>query len=216
MADNQNENNNYEQIIEAILFAAGRVVAEQELMIALEMSQEKIENIINKMQIRYEKSGIQIIKVEKGYQMCSNPKYYEYIYPIIDKRTKPNLSNAALETLAIIAYNPRATRPEIEAIRGVNSDGTIYKLLEYGLIEEAGKADLPGRPTTYKTTQEFLKMFGYTDLNKLPELPRYKLDENQQIVIDDIIEEKEKDMEAPSPEREEEQEEKVEIDGKEE
>ena len=78
-ADNQNENNNYEQIIEAILFAAGRVVAEQELMIALEMSQEKIENIINKMQIRYEKSGIQIIKVEKGYQMCSNPKYYEYI-----------------------------------------------------------------------------------------------------------------------------------------
>ena len=73
MADNQNENNNYEQIIEAILFAAGRVVAEQELMIALEMSQEKIENIINKMQIRYEKSGIQIIKVEKGYQMCSNP-----------------------------------------------------------------------------------------------------------------------------------------------
>lgn len=202
MADNQNENNNYEQIIEAILFAAGRVVAEQELMIALEMSQEKIEkieNIINKMQIRYEKSGIQIIKVEKGYQMCSNPKYYEYIYPIIDKRTKPNLSNAALETLAIIAYNPRATRPEIEAIRGVNSDGTIYKLLEYGLIEEAGKADLPGRPTTYKTTQEFLKMFGYTDLNKLPELPRYKLDSNRQIVIDDLIE-----TEVPMPsEREE-------------
>ena len=194
MADNQNENNNYEQIIEAILFAAGRVVAEQELMIALEMSQEKIENIINKMQIRYEKSGIQIIKVEKGYQMCSNPKYYEYIYPIIDKRTKPNLSNAALETLAIIAYNPRATRPEIEAIRGVNSDGTIYKLLEYGLIEEAGKADLPGRPTTYKTTQEFLKMFGYTDLNKLLELPRYKLDSNRQIVIDDLIE-----TEVPMP-----------------
>ena len=172
MADNQNENNNYEQIIEAILFAAGRVVAEQELMIALEMSQEKIENIINKMQIRYEKSGIQIIKVEKGYQMCSNPKYYEYIYPIIDKRTKPNLSNAALETLAIIAYNPRATRPEIEAIRGVNSDGTIYKLLEYGLIEEAGKADLPGRPTTYKTTQEFLKMFGYTCLLYTSPSPR--------------------------------------------
>ena len=195
MADNQNENNNYEQIIEAILFAAGRVVAEQELMIALEMSQEKIENIINKMQIRYEKSGIQIIKVEKGYQMCSNPKYYEYIYPIIDKRTKPNLSNAALETLAIIAYNPRATRPEIESIRGVNSDGTIYKLLEYGLIEEAGKADLPGRPTTYKTTTEFLKMFGYESLANLPELPRYKLDANRQVVIDELIEE------APMPEK---------------
>lgn len=191
MADNQNENNNYEQIIEAILFAAGRVVAEQELMIALEMSQEKIENIINKMQIRYEKSGIQIIKVEKGYQMCSNPKYYEYIYPIIDKRAKPNLSNAALETLAIIAYNPRITRAEIESIRGVDASASVYKLREYELIEEAGKSDLPGKPMTYKTTHKFLKMFGYTSLNDLPELPRYKLDENKQIVIDELLEEQE-------------------------
>lgn len=188
------ENKEIEQIIEAILFAAGRVVTEQELMIALEISKEKIEEIVNDMQEKYKYRGIQIIKIEKGYQICSKPEYYEYIYPIIDKRTKPNLSNAALETLAIIAYNPRATRPEIEAIRGVNSDGTIYKLLDYGLIEEAGKADLPGRPTTYKTTQEFLKMFGYSNLNKLPELPRYKLDSNRQIVIDDLIE-----TEAPMP-----------------
>ncbi len=188
------ENKEIEQIIEAILFAAGRVVTEQELMIALEISKEKIEEIVNDMQEKYKDRGIQIIKIEKGYQICSKPEYYEYIYPIIDKRTKPNLSNAALETLAIIAYNPRATRPEIEAIRGVNSDGTIYKLLDYGLIEEAGKADLPGRPTTYKTTQEFLKMFGYSNLNKLPELPRYKLDSNRQIVIDDLIE-----TEAPMP-----------------
>lgn len=188
------ENKEIEQIIEAILFAAGRVVTEQELMIALEISKEKIEEMVNDMQEKYKDRGIQIIKIEKGYQICSKPEYYEYIYPIIDKRTKPNLSNAALETLAIIAYNPRATRPEIEAIRGVNSDGTIYKLLDYGLIEEAGKADLPGRPTTYKTTQEFLKMFGYSNLNKLPELPRYKLDSNRQIVIDDLIE-----TEAPMP-----------------
>ncbi len=188
------ENKEIEQIIEAILFAAGRVVTEQELMIALEISKEKIEEIVNDMQEKYKDRGIQIIKIEKGYQICSKPEYYEYIYPIIDQRTKPNLSNAALETLAIIAYNPRATRPEIEAIRGVNSDGTIYKLLDYGLIEEAGKADLPGRPTTYKTTQEFLKMFGYSNLNKLPELPRYKLDSNRQIVIDDLIE-----TEAPMP-----------------
>ena len=196
------ENKEIEQIIEAILFAAGRVVTEQELMIALEISKEKIEEIVNDMQEKYKDRGIQIIKIEKGYQICSKPEYYEYIYPIIDKRTKPNLSNAALETLAIIAYNPRATRPEIEAIRGVNSDGTIYKLLDYGLIEEAGKADLPGRPTTYKTTQEFLKMFGYSDLNKLPELPRYKLDSNRQIVIDDLIE-----KEAPMPSEDEEKQE---------
>ena len=72
---------------------------------------------------------------------------------------------------------------------GVNSDGTIYKLLEYNLIEDAGKMDAPGRPTMYKTTKDFLKMFGMTSLEELPELPRYKLDENEQIVIDDVIEE---------------------------
>ena len=170
MADNQNENNNYEQIIEAILFAAGRVVAEQELMIALEMSQEKIENIINKMQIRYEKSGIQIIKVEKGYQMCSNPKYYEYIYPIIDKRTKPNLSNAALETLAIIAYNEPITVGQIDEIRGVSSRDMVRKLLFKGLIDVAGKSDLPGKPMLYKTTNKFLDYFNLSSKDELPEI----------------------------------------------
>ena len=115
-------------------------------------------------------------------------EYYEYIYPIFDKRSKPNLSNAALETLSIIAYNPRITKAEIEAIRGVNSDGTMYKLLEYNLIENVGKSDAPGRPSMYNVTNEFLKMFGITSLDELPELPRYKLDENQQIVIDDLME----------------------------
>ena len=92
-----------------------------------------------------------------------------------------------METLEIIAYNPKITRAEIEAVRGVNSDGTIYKLLEYNLIENVGKADLPGRPTMYSVTENFLKMFGIGTLEELPELPRYKLDENEQIVIDDCI-----------------------------
>ena len=110
------------------------------------------------------------------------------MYSIFDKRNKPNLSQAAIETLAIIAYNPKITRAEIEAIRGVNSDGTIYKLLDYNLIEETGKLDAPGKPGTYGVTSEFLRVFGFGNLNELPDLPRYKLDENQQIVIDDIIE----------------------------
>lgn len=176
-------------IIEAILFSAGRIVTQEELILALELNKEQIEPIIKQMQEEYKNRGIELIKVENGYQLCSKKEYYEYIYPILDKRAKPNLSTAALETLSIIAYNQRATRAEIEAIRGVNSDGTIYKLLEYGLIEDAGKADLPGKPTTYKTTSEFLKMFGYESLEKLPELPRYKLDANRQIVIDELIEE---------------------------
>ena len=181
-------------IIEAILFAAGRIVTEEELVLALEIDKKQIEEIIRSMQDEYKERGIEIIKIDGGYQLCSKKEYYEYIYPILDKRAKPNLSQAALETLAIIAYNPRATRAEIEAIRGVNSDGTIYKLLDYGLIEDVGKADLPGRPTTYKTTPEFLKMFGYESLAKLPELPRYKLDSNRQVIIEELIE-----AEAPMP-----------------
>ena len=74
---------------------------------------------------------------------------------------------------------------------GVNVDGTMYKLLEYGLIEEAGKLDLPGKPMSYKTTNEFLKMFGYSSLDDLPELPKYKLDSNNQIVIDELVEQNE-------------------------
>ena len=178
-----------EAIVEAILFAAGRPVETNELITTLELSEEEIKNIIKKMQEKYEEEnrGIQIIKIEKAYQLCTKKDYYEYIYPILDNRVKPSISNAAMETLAIIAYNPKITRAEIESIRGVNTDGTIYKLLEYNLIEDAGKLDAPGRPTTYKTTKEFLKLFGISSLDELPELPRYKIDENEQIVIDDIL-----------------------------
>lgn len=196
------------QIIEGIMFAVGREVSVKELSSVLELTPENVEEIIENMKIEFEEQGrgIEIIKVENGnYQLCSKKEIYDYIYQIIDKRNKPNLSQAALETLAIIAYNPKITRAEIETIRGVNSDGTIYKLLDHNLIEDAGRLDAPGRPTTYKTTKEFLRMFGYTSLDDLPELPRYKLDENQQIVIDDLVDEKvEEQQEAPLPEREEE------------
>ena len=197
------------QIIESIMFALGREVSINELSSVLELSPENVQEIVESMKVEFEEAGrgIQIINVNDGYQLCSRKENYEYIYQIIDKRNKPNLSQAALETLAIIAYNPKITRAEIESIRGVNSDGTIYKLLDHNLIEDAGRLDAPGRPTTYQTTKEFLRLFGYTSLEDLPELPRYKLDENQQIVIDDIIEEEKTEEqninEAPMPEREE-------------
>ena len=196
------------QIIESILFAVGREVSIQELSSVLEMTPENVQTIVESMKIDFEEAnrGVQIIQVNDGYQLCSKKENYEYIYQIIDKRNKPNLSQAALETLAIIAYNPKITRAEIESIRGVGSDGPIYKLLEHNLIEDAGRIDAPGRPTTYQTTKEFLRLFGYTSLEDLPELPRYKLDENQQIVIEDIIENQQntEPLEAPMPEREEE------------
>lgn len=182
-------------IMEAMLFACGRPVEIKEFMTNLELSAEDVENILQNMKMEFENQnrGIEIIKIDNAYQLCTKKEYYEYIYPLLDNRAKPTLSNAAMETLSIIAYNPKITRAEIESIRGVNSDGTIYKLLEYNLIEDAGKLDLPGRPTTYRTTPEFLRMFGLSSLEELPELPRYKLDENEQIVIDDIIEEKKED-----------------------
>ena len=190
-------------IIEAILFACGREVQVKELVSALEMNEKDIITILERIREEYEEQnrGIEIIRANNIYQMCTKKEYYEYIYPILDKRSKPNLSNAALETLAIIAYNKGVTRAEIEAVRGVNSDASIYKLMEYNLIEEAGKSDAPGRPMTYQTTINFLKMFGYTSTENLPDLPRYRMDENQQIVIDDILEEqKQEKKEAPMPE----------------
>lgn len=179
---------NIKKIIEAICFAAGRTVTIEELMLTLEISKDDLDNIINSMQEEYATRGIELIKVDNGFQLCSKKEYYDYIYPILDKRNKPRLSGASLEVLSIIAYNPRIIRAEIEAIRGVNCDASIYKLLEYGLIEEAGKLDAPGRPMTYKTTDEFLKMFGYESLKNLPELPKYKMNENKQIVIEELIE----------------------------
>lgn len=183
--------------VQAILFAAGREVKLNEIMSSLELGEEEAISILNSMASDFDekKSGIKLIRMEDSYQLTTKTDYYKYVYPIIDKRNKPNLSNAALETLAIIAYNPKITRAQIEEIRGVNSDGAIYKLLEYELIENAGKLNAPGKPVTYKTTNEFLKKFRYNSLEDLPELPKYKLDENEQIVLDEF----EDPAEAPMP-----------------
>lgn len=204
------EINQLKSIIEAILFAAGRPVSQKEIMLSLEISEEDIENIITSMQEEYKESirGIEVIKINDSYQLCTKKELHDFIYPVLDKRSKPNLSNAALETLSIIAYNQKITRAEIESIRGVSADACVYKLLEYGLIEEAGKIDLPGKPMSYQTTNDFLRMFGYSSLEELPELPRYKMDENKQIVIDELVEQREnlnnekEKIEAPMPERE--------------
>lgn len=185
-------------IIEAVLFASARVVQMRELSSILEIDPESINKIISEMQLDYARDnrGIEIVHVEDGFQLSSKKEYHEYIYPVIDKRIKPTLSRSSLEVLAIIAYNRRVTKSDIDTIRGVDSAGSIYRLQEYDLIEQAGKADLPGKPMTYRVTNEFLKMFGLKNLNELPKLPKYKLDSNRQIVIEDL------DSEAPEPDGE--------------
>ena len=188
---------NAKSLIESMLFAAGRVVTVSEMAKILEMTPDEVEAIVRSYMedCKDESRGIEIIKVNDGYQMTTKKGAYECLVQLFDNRAKPSLSSAALEILSIIAYNPKITRAEIEAIRGVNSDGTLYRLLEYHLVEEAGKMDAPGRPTMYRTTDEFLKMFGISSLDELPELPRYRLDENEQIVIEDITPKNE----APMP-----------------
>jgi len=188
-----------EAIIEAMLFSTGSIITIKDIMNIVELGSEDIEKIMQKMKTKYDSnnSGIELVKVEDGYQLATKKEYYEYIYPLFDNRAKPSISNAALETLSIIAYNPKITRSEIDAIRGVNSDGTIYKLLEYNLIEEAGRLDAPCKPAMYKVTSNFLKMFGIANLDDLPELPKYKIDENEQIVIDDVLIENNDNNEIP-------------------
>lgn len=175
-------------VIESMLFAAGRVVTVSELAKILEKSPEEIDAIVQSLKDDYMNNdrGIEILKVDDGYELATKREYYDYVVQLFDNRSKPSLSTAALEVLSIIAYNPQITRAEIEAIRGVNSDGSMYRLMEYNLIEEAGKLDIPGKPISYRTTQNFLKMFGLSSLDELPELPRYRIDENEQIVIDDL------------------------------
>lgn len=179
---------NVKSVIESILFSAGRVVKVSELAKILEMTPEEVNTMMQALKTDYaeESRGIEIIKVDDGYQLTTKKANYDYIVQLLDNRAKPSLSSAALETLSIIAYNPRISRAEIEAIRGVNSDGTLYRLQEYNLIEEDGKLDLPGKPTAFKTTESFLKMFGLSSLDELPELPRYKLDDNEQIVLEEM------------------------------
>ena len=128
-------------IIEAILFASGKVISINELALVLEMDQKEVTQIIEEMKNEYieQKRGIELVNVNNGYTLSSKKELHEYIYPIIDKRVKLSLSQAALEVLAIIAYNPKITRAEIENIRGVSSDASLYRLLEHNLIEEARK-----------------------------------------------------------------------------
>ena len=160
----------YKQIIESIMFAAGRQVTSSELAGVLELTPSAVDEIIDDLKSEYENQerGIQIIKVNDGYQMSSIIDNYEYIYPIIDKRNKPNLSQAALETLAIIAYNQPISTSEVREIRGVQSGQLIRKLVAKGLIKEAGKSDLSGHPNLYRTTREFLDYFGLATLEDLP------------------------------------------------
>ncbi|MBQ9279962.1 MAG: SMC-Scp complex subunit ScpB [Clostridia bacterium] len=170
------ENEELVSVLEALLFASGKEVSLNTLSDVLDIDKKDIKDALEvlKQNLIDRKSGIQLVQMNDSYQLATLEKYYAYVCKLLDNRPKPNLSPAALEVLSIIAYNQNSTRAEIEKIRGVSSDSALNKLLEYNLVEEAGKSDLPGKPMMYKTTNEFLKTFGYTKLEDLPPLPTFE------------------------------------------
>jgi len=172
--------------IEAILFALGRNISIEELAETLEMETEDISKAIELLKEEYsKKKGISLVYVNGGYQLVSNKAYFDYVTKFVANTKKQTLSNTCMEVLSIIAYNPKITKSEIEKIRGTNSDSQVSRLIEYGLIEEVGRLQLPGRPAVFSTTNEFLKCMGISSLEELPEFDITKLEEDEISLFDE-------------------------------
>lgn len=179
------EQNNVLNIVEAVLFALGREISVNELSSTLELSKEEILEAIDTLSSKYcNNSGIVLVKVKDAYQLVTNNIYYKEVTKFIENTKRQNLSSTVLETLSIIAYNPKITKSEIEGIRGVNSDFAVNRLLECGLVEEVARLNLPGRPAAYAVTNEFLKSCGIDDVSKLPEFENIRIKDEQMLVSD--------------------------------
>lgn len=161
-----------EASIEAILFALGASVEIRQLCAALEMQESEVIKNLDSLKEKYEKDnrGIQIIDLGNCVQMCTRTEYYEQLIKVCKTPKKQVLTDALLETLSIIAYKQPITKAEIEKIRGVSSDYMVSRLVEFGLVYEAGKLDAPGRPAQFATTEEFLRRFGMKSKESLPRL----------------------------------------------
>ncbi len=169
-------------IIEAIMFAYSEPITIRELNNAIneELSPKEIELMLNSLIEEYKVNnrGIQIIKLEDKYQMCTNKDYSDFIKNILEPKRKKTLSQATLETLTIIAYKQPITKIEVEEIRGVKCDRAIQTLIESELIYEAGRLDKIGKPIVYKTTNEFLKLLNIEKIEDLPPITNYEENKN--------------------------------------
>lgn len=162
-----------EHTIEGILFAAGEPVSTARMAATLEQDVETVERLCRSLadQYRFDRRGMCLVRTEDSWQMCTAPEYADPIRQTLEHRKPPKLSQTALEVLAIVAYFQPVTRAYIEQIRGVDSSYTVGLLLERQLIEEAGRLAVPGRPMQFRTTHQFLRTFGLSSLEELPELP---------------------------------------------
>ena len=178
-----------EPAIEGILFASGEAVSVKRLSAVLVQPEEAVldaaKNIADKL-IR-DGHGIRLVRLDGALQLCSAPEYGDIIRQALETRKPPKLTQTALEVLAITAYFQPVTRAYIDKLRGTDSSYTVGVLTERGLIEPCGTLDAPGRPTLFRTTPDFLRVFGISSLDELPELPQKKGEDPEQLKIEESI-----------------------------
>ncbi len=173
------EQTELQRAIEAILFAAGERVDVARLAFALEVDEDEIIAAVDALsnQLAFERRGIRVLRLEKGYQMVSSGEMADYVTKALETRKPPKLSSSQLEALTIIAYYQPATKAMVEQIRGVDSSYSISALMNKKLIEEAGRLNVPGRPIQYQTTPAFLRTFGLASLEELPPIEKVSFGE---------------------------------------
>ncbi len=177
------ESNEIQRALMAILFAAGEPVEAKRLAATLELDEDEIHQELQALMdmLSYERSGIRIIRLESAYQMCSSAEMAPYVTKALETRKPPKLSASQLEALTIIAYYQPATKAYVEQLRGVDSSYSISALLTKKLIEECGRLNVPGRPILYRTTPDFLRTFGLSSLEELPEIEKINLQKKPEI-----------------------------------
>lgn len=179
----------YQAALEAILFASGEPVPVSRLAQALDLDEETTVRIAEDwmQDVNTRQGGITALRLEDSYQLCSSRDYAAYVRKAMDIRRNTPLSQAAMEVLAIIAYNQPVSRPFVEQVRGVDCSGVMQSLQQKGLIEEKGRMDLPGRPLLYGTTQNFLRCFGVNSLDQLPPLPQKQESPMAETTMEDML-----------------------------
>jgi len=179
---------------EAVLFASGEPVEIDRFCQIFEVDDETVVSVMEMLRDRYENmnSAVKVIRLDFSYQLCTKKEYGDYIRTALDLRRRTPLSQAALEVLAVIAYNQPVTKAYVEQVRGVDCSGVVSTLVEKGLLEEKGRLELPGRPLLYGTTETFLRCFGLSSLDNLPEIPVDSTLEDQngqlKMLTDDVLE----------------------------
>lgn len=159
--------------IEAIMFAYGEPITIEKLSEASGIDRETAVKLIDQLERRYnvQESGLRILRINDGFQIAARQEYAENIKAALETRKQQPLSQAAMETLSIVAYNQPVTKAFVEQVRGIDSSSVVNTLVERNLLEEAGRLDLPGRPVAYRTTDNFLRCFGLSRIEELPPLP---------------------------------------------